>query len=453
MSRVRFEHEARTISRLDHPNICTLYDVGDTGGMPFLVMQLIEGQTLADATAGGRLPAADVLRIGADLASALTYAHRSGVLHRDIKPGNVMLLPEGRAILLDFGIAKAAAPSAEAATTEALVAPLTMAGGVLGTVEYMSPEQLGGGALDPRSDIFSLGLVLYELAAGRHPFRRQTVPLTASAILTAPYPHLTTPGVPPSLDRVLEKMLATAPSARYATMADCLADLGAVQHEAPVVAPRRLSRGLIVGAATLAVVPALIAVAMLTSDSRDAAPVSPVTPTAPSVPVPPTARVSYWLDVEPPTGTGRPAAQFASLGDQTFPRGSRFRVNVQAPAEGYVYLVGDEGAGPQNPTGLALLFRGPSPATTGWYRFAGSAATERPWLVWSGRPRGELEILAPLLNPRDQGLVQNPQVASAVRALLSGAARSSETRDTAAVRATLASTGDLVVHRLELHHD
>ena len=153
--RLRFEREARTISQLHHPNICTLFDVGDD----FLVMEYLEGESLADRLTRGPLPLAEVLRVGVQIAHALDKAHRAGIVHRDLKPGNIMLTKSG-AKLLDFGLARAAepAPSLTAVTEQK---PLTQEGTILGTYQYMAPEQLAAEEADARSDIFAFGAVLY----------------------------------------------------------------------------------------------------------------------------------------------------------------------------------------------------------------------------------------------------------------------------------------------------
>src|SRR3954471_8731916 len=161
----RFEREARSISALSHPHICALYDVGQDGGTYYLVMEFLEGESLADRLARGPLPCEQVVRYGIEICEALDAAHRQGVVHRDLKPGNVMITRAG-AKLLDFGLAKPAEAKAAAATSEVLTAmaaskPLTGKGTVIGTFQYMAPEQLEGKSADQRSDIFALGAVLY----------------------------------------------------------------------------------------------------------------------------------------------------------------------------------------------------------------------------------------------------------------------------------------------------
>jgi eukaryotic-like serine/threonine-protein kinase len=165
----RFEREAKTISSLNHPHICVLHDIGSHDGIDYLVMECVEGETLAKRLERGLLPLEQTLKYGMQIADALDRAHRSGIVHRDLKPGNIMLTSSG-AKLLDFGLARPAIPSASLATLSATTpqqSPLTDEGTIVGTFQYMSPEQVEGKELDGRSDIFSLGAVLYEMLTGR----------------------------------------------------------------------------------------------------------------------------------------------------------------------------------------------------------------------------------------------------------------------------------------------
>ena len=183
----RFEREARAISSLQHPNICTLFDIGSQNGTDYLVMEYLEGETLADRLTKGPLPPEQVLKYGIEIAEGLEKAHRSGIIHRDLKPGNVMLTKSG-AKLMDFGLAKAStvAPvsglTATFATPEASH-PLTAVGMVVGTFQYMAPEQVEGKEADSRSDIFALGAVLYEMATGRRAFAGKSHASIVAAIL------------------------------------------------------------------------------------------------------------------------------------------------------------------------------------------------------------------------------------------------------------------------------
>ena len=176
----RFQREARAISSLSHPHICTLYDFGQEDGTAFLVMEHLDGETLADRLERGPLSIEEVLRYGAEMAEALDAAHRQGVVHRDLKPANVMLTRDG-VKLLDFGLAKLGSEEPASHSTESL----TQAGMVVGTVPYMAPEQLEGGPVDARTDIYSLGTVLYEMAAGGRPFPAKSQQALITAILAA----------------------------------------------------------------------------------------------------------------------------------------------------------------------------------------------------------------------------------------------------------------------------
>lgn len=181
----RFEREAKAISGLNHPNICTLHDVGSLGDLDYIVMECIEGESLAERLTRGALPSEQVLKIGAELADALDKAHRNGVVHRDLKPANIMLTKSG-AKLLDFGLAKPTVPQATLATLTSAApkhSPVTQEGTIVGTFQYMSPEQIEGKELDGRSDIFSLGTVLYEMLTGQRAFEGKSQLSVASAIL------------------------------------------------------------------------------------------------------------------------------------------------------------------------------------------------------------------------------------------------------------------------------
>jgi eukaryotic-like serine/threonine-protein kinase len=222
--RQRFEREAKVVSGLNHPNICTLHDVGHQDGVHFIVMEYLEGESLAERLEKGPLPAPQVLQYGTQIASALDKAHRNGVTHRDLKPGNIILTKSG-AKLLDFGLAKAEpAASAGKTLTDATPRPLPMTklGAVIGTVPYMSPEQLDGQEVDARSDIFSLGAVLYEMVTGNRAFQGQSEFSVASAILhkdPAPISALQ-PLTPPALERTIRVCLAKDPDERWQSASD-----------------------------------------------------------------------------------------------------------------------------------------------------------------------------------------------------------------------------------------
>jgi eukaryotic-like serine/threonine-protein kinase len=250
----RMEREARAISSLNHPHICQLYDIGSQNGTDYLVMEFLEGETLAERLRKGALPLAEIFKIGIAVAEALAVAHRQGIVHRDLKPGNIMLTPSG-AKLMDFGLAKplgmqAAAPGSGAAPSFTAVAtmsgasplsPLTTAGSIIGTIQYMSPEQIEGKEADARSDIFAFGAVLYEMTAGKRPFAGKSQISLASSILESdPAPISTAkPQTPPAFEHVVTTCLQKNPEERYQTAHDIKLELQwiAADKSSPVAAP------------------------------------------------------------------------------------------------------------------------------------------------------------------------------------------------------------------------
>jgi serine/threonine protein kinase len=216
--RERFEREARTIASLNHPHICTIYDVGHQDGTDYLVMEYLEGETLAQRLLKGPLAAGQLLQYAIQIADALDKAHRKGVTHRDLKPGNIMLTRSG-AKLLDFGLAKLTQPAAlsEATLSGLPTGSITGEGSIVGTLQYMAPEQLEGGKVDARTDIFAFGAVVYEMATGKKAFEGKSQASLIAKILETDPPLMSSlqPMTPPALERIVKSCLAKDPDERW----------------------------------------------------------------------------------------------------------------------------------------------------------------------------------------------------------------------------------------------
>ncbi len=229
----RFEREAKLAASLSHPNICTVHDSGIFEGRRFFVMELLEGDSLKALIAGEPLPVDQILEVGCQIADALSAAHAKGIVHRDLKPANIFINTRGQATLLDFGVAMAGTEHAAAAETRVASESLTMPGTAIGSVNYMSPEQARGEALDARTDLFSLGLVLYEMAAGRQAFGGQTTAVVFDAILNRdPVPlQQVNPAVPVDLVHIITRALEKDRKMRYQTAADLLSELSRLRRD------------------------------------------------------------------------------------------------------------------------------------------------------------------------------------------------------------------------------
>jgi len=285
--RARFDREAKTISSLNHPHICTLHDVGREGETDYLVMELIEGETLAARLMKGALPLADALKLGAQIADALDRAHRAGVMHRDLKPGNVMLTRSG-AKLMDFGLARASGlgGTSELTSSPTVAGPLTAEGTILGTFQYMAPEQLEGQEADARADLWALGCVLYEMATGKRAFDGKSQASLITAIMgSEPTPiSQLSPLAPPALDWLVGGCLAKDPAERIQSAHDVKLQLqwiaaGGSQTGAPAQAPARRRTALLapaLAAAILAVATFFVGRALPSPATRSASHAVPV---------------------------------------------------------------------------------------------------------------------------------------------------------------------------------
>ena len=249
-ARNRFLREAKSAAALDHPYICHIHEVGEVEGKSFISMEYIQGETLSRKLTEGPLPLKNALQMAIEIAEALNAAHKKDIVHRDLKPSNIMFTPDGHVKVTDFGLAKRVAPAE--GEQEDITTALTREGATLGTVPYMSPEQIRGQEVDTRSDIFSFGVVLYEMLTGVNPLKKDSAMDTATAILTETTPPLTryTEDIPVLLQHTVKKMLAKEPDQRYQLIHEVRTDLGElvvtsgeseVSEDIPAAAPAKRS--------------------------------------------------------------------------------------------------------------------------------------------------------------------------------------------------------------------
>lgn len=448
----RFEQEARAASALNHPNILTIFDIGDVDATKFIATEFVEGVTVRELVSA-KTPLLKVLDVGLQAAAALAAAHAAGIIHRDIKPENIMVRPDGYVKVLDFGLAKLSQKSLESLHGEQTL-DCTMPGMIMGTLGYMSPEQLRGQDVDARTDVWSLGAVLYELATGNGPFAAATPTDTMVAVLERDPPPLRTPrnDAPEELERILAKALAKDREERYQTVKDLAIDLRRLKQrlesdeqqrrtgnlpepEATQPAAARRRVGLFAGLLVLAIVGTItvFTVAFLRhpersspennpsqAEPRQAPAASPPNTGRQSegkpdiaVPVPPgipglaggTRELAYSLQIQKMRGGKPNGTPFLSTGKDALESGSKFKVVLSSPQSGYFYLIDQPQEGDP-----VILFPLPSvnhgdaavPANKafeiGWYKVDQIPGKENLWMIWSALPVTRLQVAGALAN-------------------------------------------------------
>ncbi len=509
----RFKQEAKLSSSLNQPNILTIFEFGDTESLHFIASEYVDGDTLRDHLRDTRLKLPEILDIGTQVVAALDAAHEARIIHRDIKPENIMVRRRDRVVkVLDFGLAKLSEPSAiggggsnSEAKTQMLLR--TMPGSVMGTVSYMSPEQAQGLRVDERTDLWSTGVVIYEMVAGALPFAGVTSSHTVVDILEKEPAPLVSPGgrkVPPELQRIVSKALAKNPDERYQTAKDMLIDLRNLKKRSELeieiersastgsgVLPETTDRSvipatdsiaaqskaeqseseqpprtkLIAGMAVMLVLIVGLIIASSWSRFRRATAVAPAT-----VPVAASERkLSYWMTVQK-YRNGRPFENpFRLAGEINFEKDYRVRLNISSPQPGYLYILNEGPSTGDGASTFVVLF----PSTTAnnglsyvaenqrveipeqsWFQFDAEQGTEKLWLIFSAGAVPELEATKQFANPKDHGLIKDAGLKDKVYEFLrthSGPKPAVEKGDELK-QTSLSIAGSVLVHAIRLEH-
>jgi len=501
----RFALEAKSASGLNHPNIVTVYEIGQTGSSEYIATEYIEGETLRQHFARGRMGLREVLDVVIQVVGALAAAHGAGIIHRDIKPENIMLRPDGYVKILDFGLAKAISnrrPGSPVADPEATTVAMieTEPGTLVGTVFYMAPEQARGLDVDARADIFSVGVITYEMIAGRRPFGGETnLDALISTLEKEPPPLASSaPDAPPELQRIVTKALRKNREERYQTIKDMLIDLNDLREEIAFEAKRERSSSpdLDVAKGTATSVQQSVvtnsAEAMPTSTLRQPGRARAIigalivaaigivgvkmwftSAPAPSDMPPPAAvdRVlSYWVTVQK-YRDGKPYGDpFRLPGEINFEKEYRVRLHVGSRQDGHLYIFNEgppiNGEVPPlnvlfpSPTannGLSLVSSGETidiPKQS-WFRLDQEEGTEKVWLVWSANSIPDLESTKQFANEKDRGEIGSPGLDRSVKDFLAqtrSASKPTVEKDDATKETRIKANGDKVVHVLALEH-
>ncbi len=515
----RFIQEAKAASSLNHPNIITIHEIGQAENALFISTEFIDGLTLKRHMVRERLKLSDVLDVAIQTASALQAAHAAGIIHRDIKPENIMLRPDGYVKVLDFGLAKLTEKASQASTADSqadtLVHAHTKPGTLLGTVHYMSPEQARSQVLDPRTDIFSLGVVMYEMAAGRMAFPGATgVDILVSILEKEPPPlDELTPEVPAEFQRIIGKSLRKDREERYQTIKDLLIDLKSLKEELSFEqklgrsrAPRSTAGGSHTGAVIEARAHATDQTKAATATADDSAPKatggnrnlvvfalatlvlagivvggiavwrrSEQAPAATSGPATapsttPQRALSYWVTVQK-YRDGKPFQDpFRLRDDINFENDYRIRLHVTSPQSGHLYILNENPAEPNQAPSFVVLFPSETanqgstllpkneqvqiPGPPNWFKFDEKQVTEKIWLVWAEYKAPQMEAVKGFVNPKDRGLVSSPGLRTAVNEFLKANSSSKPVveRDEDKKETVVKADGQILVHLIKLEH-
>jgi serine/threonine protein kinase len=447
-----FEREARAASALNHPNIITIYEIGRLDNAQFIAAEYVDGQTMRQRIKVSAMTVREVLDVAVQTAIALAAAHDAGIVHRDIKPENVMRRLDGFVKVLDFGLAKLieTAPLTKVnqdAITTVKGGGNTTTGLVMGTVSYMSPEQVRGEAVDGRSDIFSLGVLIYEMATGQAPFPGATaIEVMAATLEREPIPlSQWDPQIPAEMERIVALALHKDREQRYQTVRDMLVDLQGLKQQldyqaagvAPALLPKKKS-ALLRALAALAL--ALVAVGAIYFGRSFRSSVPPERVTPPDRVATTERTLAYHLIAQRDPRRFPGSQPFRSLGEHIFEAWYQARLMISSDQAGYLYVLNE---GPPGQTGnladYVLLFPDsdtlnwsaaispnrtvqiPQPSQRpddDWIQFDKEKGTEKIWLIWSEHSVPELEAVKHLANPNEDGAIRDPDQAVAIAQFL-----------------------------------
>jgi len=504
----RFRQEARVASSLNQPNILTIYESGEVANLTYIAAEFIDGETLREHLRNKQLKLGEILDISIQMLAALDAAHEASIIHRDMKPENVMIRRRDHVVkVLDFGLAKVTerkktGPDEPISHEESITAFKTAPGQIMGTVNYMSPEQAQGKSVDLRSDIWSTGVIIYEMVAGAKPFSGTTSAHTIVQIIEkdpAPLAHAGAPNVPKELERIVAKSIAKDPDERYQTAKDMLIDLrnlkkrveldaeiersfaqttSAIDH-APVIttenqqAARTTAPAVVESSKTNhSVVIGLILIGALVAGiigfttwraTRNRSTVSPASAGASS----PQPKLTYWITVQK-FKDGKPYEQPFDLASEiNFEADYQIRLSLRTLQAGYLYVLNEgpaqAGSGPE----YVVIF--PSPTANGgsefvfanqrvqipnqtWLKFDKEQGVEKLWLVFSDQPIAELAGVKAFANAQTKGLITDAQQNKAVNSYLNSYSLSAVTPEKGDTLTTLKTASKLLVYPIRLEH-
>ena len=479
----RFRQEAKVASSLNQPNILTVFEFGEVDGLTFLATEFIDGETLRDHLHGKRRKLSEIVDISIQVLAALDAAHEARIVHRDIKPENVMLRRrDGVVKVLDFGLAKVTEQKYSTlghdSDPEAITEFRTAPGVIMGTINYMSPEQAKAGEIDERTDIWSTGVIMYEMVTGKMPFRGSTTSHTIVQILEKhPVPVSKLVKAPVELERIVMKAIAKKPGERYQTAKDMLADLRSLQKRLEISAEleqtaplltrtqddlgQRKMRVLVFAIVGMLLFTVAIFAVNIWRSSRKAGSPSVMTPA--SAPVERT--LTYWITVQKFKGNNPYQDPFTLAGEINFEAGYRIRVNVRSPQQGYLYILNEgptAGAPEYNtvfPTPTANNGASLVPASEvvlipkeSWLRFDRQQGVEKLWLVFSEDVVSELEPIKQFAGVETGGLITDPALNKSIKSFLAAHSTSRPDVEKGEMLTTVKAPGNLLVYTVKLEH-